>query len=968
MAASQIFVFGPQALSFNATSFEIYTPDLIPLPNILLSPLVVVSQLVDYVAFLKASEPNLTETSKLPIPSNTDAETLGLCTGLLSAFTVASAGSVADLQQYGAASVRLAMLSGALVDAENALREPGKQSTSFSVSWAAASSADVDAVLQKYAKAYISVQMDEKRATITCAQDVASEIQQEVKGSGIHVTAVSLNGRFHWPSHQADTDKLIQVVNGNSALQLADASATVLPTRANSGGHYIQSGKLHDIALRSILTDQSQWYQTLDIVYTSQLQSPDSQVLCFGSERCLPPTIARKLDARLVHVADANLSGDSDDRIADILLSGESQHTEVPPERFSMNSVFRDVDRKRKWYGNWIRDHDAFDHKFFKKSPREMGSTDPQHRVALQLAYQILHQSGYFGEPDFDKHIGVYIGHANTDYEHNIRSYPANAYSATGNLKSFLAGKISHYFGWKGPSLTLYTACSSSTVAIHLACRAILSGEITSALAGGVNLMTSPEWYLNLVGASFLSLTGQCKSFDSRGDGYCRGEGAGLVFLKKLSAAIADGDQIFGVIAGTSVLQNENSTPITVPNAPSLDCLFRGVVKRARMKPHDITVVEAHGTGTSVGDPAEYDGIRRVLGGPTRPDRLALTAVKGSIGHLEVAPGIASLVKVLLMFHKAAIPPQASFQSINPGLNAKPEDNIDITTTVKLWKASFRAALTNNYGASGSNVSMVATEAPKLAKVASEQLSGKSFPFWLTGFDDNSIKGYTAKLRKLLKKQAASNEVPTLANLSFQLAKQSNRKLQQALVFSATSIEDLEPRLSDIEAGTGSPSVKKPAARPVIMCFGGQISTFVGLDKDVYDNIAVLRKHLDECNAIALSLGLDSIYPDIFQRTPMQDIVKLQTILFAIQYSCAMAWIDRGVEVSAIVGHSFGEITGLCVSGILSLKDTINLVSKRAKIIQESWTTEKGSMMAVEGDLLRTLILLVQRDGVKNYT
>ncbi|KAL7899822.1 citrinin polyketide synthase [Trichoderma sp. SZMC 28014] len=1024
MAASKVFVFGPQALSFNAASFESLRsklhsdplhgwaldtlstlpetlasvsteisklqqtdgvkalealskalrtghvqPDFFPLPNILLSPLVVVSQLVDYVAFLKASEPTLHETLKLPTPKNTDAETLGLCTGLLSAFAVASAGSIADLQRYGAASVKLAMLSGALVDAEDASRAPGKRSTSFSVSWAAASSIDVDAVLNKYAEAYISVRMDEKRATVTCAQDVASEIQQELKGSGIHVAAVSLNGRFHWPAHQADTNKLIQIVNSDSTLQLADASATVFPTRANSGGLSIQSGKLHDIALRSILTDQSQWYQTLDIVYTGQLQSSDSQVLCFGSERCLPPTIARKLDARLVHMADTNLSDGSDDRIAviglscqvpnaedlesfwDILLSGESQHAEVPPERFSMKSVFRDVDPKRKWYGNWIRDHDAFDHKFFKKSPREMGSTDPQHRVALQLAYQVLHQSGYFGVPGFDKHIGVYIGHANTDYEHNIRSYPANAYSATGNLKSFLAGKISHYFGWTGPSLTLDTACSSSTVAIHLACRAILSGEITSALAGGVNLMTSPEWYFNLAGAGFLSPTGQCKAFDSRGDGYCRGEGAGLVFLKKLSAAQADGDQIFGVIAGTSVLQNENCTPITVPNAPSLETLFRGVVKRARMKPHDITVVEAHGTGTSVGDPAEYDGIRRVLGGPTRPDRLSLTAVKGSIGHLEVASGIASLIKVLLMIHKAAVPPQASFQSMNPGLNAKADDNIDITTTVKPWEASFRAALINNYGASGSNASMVVTEAPKLAKGASAQLAGKSFPFWLTGFDNNSIKNYAGKLRKLLKKQAASNEAPTLANLSFQLAKQSNRTLPQALAFSATSIEDFEQKLSAIEAGTETASIKKLASRPVIMCFGGQISTFVGLDKDVYDNIAVLRKHLDECNATALALGLNSIYPDIFQRTPVQDVVRLQTILFAMQYSCAMAWIDCGVEVSAIVGHSFGELTGLCVSGILSIKDALNLVSKRAKIIQESWTTEKGSMMAVEGDL-----------------
>ncbi|KAH0530344.1 hypothetical protein TsFJ059_004974 [Trichoderma semiorbis] len=486
MAASQIFVFGPQALSFNATSFEslhgklhsdpfhswaldalsalpetlalvskeapklqqtnglkalealrkalqtgVVQPDLIPLPNILLSPLVVVSQLVDYVAFLEASEPNLTETSKLPIPSNTDAKTLGLCTGLLSAFAVASAGSVADLQKYGAASVR-------------------------------------------YRIAVIGM---------SCQVPNAEDLE-------------------------------------------------------------------------------SFW---------------------------------------------------------DILLSGESQHSEVLPERFSMNSVFRDVDPKRKWYGNWILTTMPSIPNSSRRAPE---------RWVQQILSTVLHCSSRI-------------------------------------------------------SLTLDTACSSSTVAIHLACRAILSGEITSALAGGVNLMTSPEWYLNLAGASFLSPTGQCKSFDSRGDGYCCGEGAGLVFLKKLSAAIADGDQIFGVIAGTSVLQNENPTPITVPNAPSLDRLFRGVVKRARMKPHDITVVEAHGTGTSVGDPAEYDGIRRVLGGPTRPDRLALTAVKGSIGHLEVASGIASLVKVLLMIHKAAIPAQASFQSISPGPNAKPEDNINITTTVK---------------------------------------------------------------------------------------------------------------------------------------------------------------------------------------------------------------------------------------------------------------------------------------------
>ena len=828
MAESKIFIFGPQALGFDAASFKslrakLYSdplqswsldvlstlpttlaslstsitkpeladmqkqleslikalqtgevaPDFFPLSNILLSPLVVVSQLTDYLAFIKAVEPALEDTAQIPASIDSEAETLGLCTGILSAFAVASSATIEDLQRYGAVSVRLAMLSGALVDAEDALHDPGRKSTCFSVSWVGASLTGLEAALQEYPESYISVRMDEKRATVTCLQTNVFEIQQSLKESGMHVSGIALNGRFHWPGHHTEVEKLIKLINSDPALQLIDASDTVLPTRANSGGQYLQVGKLHDVALRAILTDQSRWYQTMEMVYTGQLQSqPGSKVLCFGTERCLPPTIARKLDTRLIYMADKELSSFAapgvtaalpsglDDRIAvigmschvpnaedlesfwQVLLSGESQHREVLMERFKMNSVAREIDPKTKWYGNFIREPDVFDHKFFKKSPREMGSTDPQHRVALQLAYQAAQQSGYYSVPGFDKHIGVYVGHANTDYEHNIRCYPANAYSATGNLKSLLAGKISHYFGWTGPSLTLDTACSSSSVAIHLACRAILGGEIAGALAGGVNILTSPEWYYNLAGASFLSPTGQCKSFDAKGDGYCRGEGSGLVFLKKLSAAIADGDQILGVIAGTSVLQNQNCTPITVPNSTSLADLFRDVVKRARMNPHDISVVEAHGTGTPVGDPAEYDGIRQVFGGPTRPNNLFLTAVKGSIGHLEVASGVASLIKVLLMIHEAAIPPQASFQIINPNLKVQPKDNIDITTTCKSWTAPVRTALINNYGASGSNASMVVTEAPKQPQRQHEvsvRLTSQSFPFWFGASDDSRL-------------------------------------------------------------------------------------------------------------------------------------------------------------------------------------------------------------------------------------
>lgn len=201
-----------------------------------------------------------------------------------------------------------------------------------------------------------------------------------------------------------------------------------------------------------------------------------------------------------------------------------------------------------------------------------------------------MEQSGYFNSPNPDSHVGVYVGVCAADYEANIACYQPTAFSATGNLKSFIAGKISHYFGWTGPGLTIDTACSASAVAVHQACRAILGGECTAALAGGVTVMTSPLWFQNLAGGSFLSPTGACKPFDAKADGYCRGEAVASVFLKKMSQAVKDGDTILGCIRSTAVHQNGNCTPIFVPYAPSLASLFQDVIHKARLQPEDITL------------------------------------------------------------------------------------------------------------------------------------------------------------------------------------------------------------------------------------------------------------------------------------------------------------------------------------------------------------------------------------------
>lgn len=822
---------------------------------------------------------------------------------------------------------------------------------------------------------------------MTASKRIAPKLVEKLNSAGIRVSEVALRGRFHSQKHEGTVQSLIKFCNRLPKFQFPQVAQPMLKAWIRD----LAGSTLHKIALKEVAVNTSDWIRTFGTLDAVSLEK--KTVICFGSERCVPPTIARKRDYQIVYVADIDLSTPApsmalfgqdtipsfdelpDDSIAvigaachvpgaedlegywNLLAAGVSQHKEVPPDRFSMETPWREFDTSRKWYGNFIENFDTFDHKFFKKSPREMASTDPQHRLVMKLAYQAVEQSGYFGAANLDKHIGCFMGVGNVDYNCNIACHPANAYSATGNLRSFSAGKVSHHFGWTGPSLTIDTACSSSSVAIHYACRSILNGECSSALAGGVNVLTGPDWFYNLAGAAFLSPTGQCKPFDAKGDGYCRGEGAGAVLLKKLSSAIADGNQVFGVIRSTRVYQNQNCTAITVPNATSLSDLFRDAVRQARLEPQAVSIVEAHGTGTPVGDPAEYDAIRKVFGGSIRSDILNVTSVKGLLGHTEFASGVLSLVKVLLMINKGQIPPQASFTSINPALGASPEDNMEISTKLKPWNVEFRACLINNYGASGSNASMVVSQAPKqIHQNQGRELipsTSTAFPFWFSGQDNQSLRAYVAKFRQLLDNHQASPKAFSLANLSFQLSRQSNRSLPQALIFSVNTYDELYRNLSSIEKNDDARlrSELLPPPRPVILCFGGQISTHVGLDKDFCVANEVLKSHLDRCNSICLSLGLDSIYPGIFQTTPIQDTVQLQTILFATQYSCASMWIDCGIKVTAIVGHSFGELTGLCLAGAYSLEQAFKLISGRARLIRDLWGDEKGTMLAAEGDL-----------------
>ncbi|KAJ6443315.1 polyketide synthase [Purpureocillium lavendulum] len=968
---------GPGKLSDLAESFatdrQLDTP--YPLPNTLLIPLVVIAHLTQYSQFTEQTNSEL-DARVDPFEGNTSQETLGFCTGLLSAFAVTSASSRQEFEKYGAVAIRLGMLIGMVVDAQDST-SPTK---SLAVAWSSEKDREaLQAIIDGFPEAYVSVEYDENRVTVTSPQSDIQKLHQRLKTAGFVSPEIGLYGRFHAKCHQGIIPALFQLCDANAQLQFKDASKIRLPTRSNTTGQLLTQGPLHRHALESILTEPPKWHEAMTTLRKTKLSDKDTLIISFGPERCVPPTHMLHVNGQVIHLADngpaSQHRGISENDIAvigmsckvagannleefwDLLCAGKSQHKEVPKERMSFETAFRDVDPKRKWFANLVDSPDKFDHKFFKKSPRESATMDPQQRLLLQIAYQAVEQSGYFQAEGQDKRIGCYIGLCATDYENNIACHPANAFSATGNLQGFVAGKVSHHFGWTGPGLTIDTACSSSAVAVHQACRAIINGECTAALAGGTHVMTSPLWFQNLAGASFLSTTGQCKPFDAKADGYCRGEGVGAVFLKRLSAAVADGDQILGVVAATGVQQNQNCTPIFVPNAPSLSDLFRVVTKSARLEPSQVSVIEAHGTGTAVGDPAEYDSIRQVFGGPVRSRHLMLSSVKGLVGHVECTSGIVSMIKVLLMINKGMVPPQASFTTMNPAIGASPTDRISIPTSLRPWEADFRAALVNNYGASGSNASMLLTEAPKSAKNASskavQETRSLKHPFWLCGLDDQSLRRYSQALAEYLDSHRDSaSENLSIGNIAFNLARQSNRGLDRGLIFTVQSLSELQEKLKQYLAGNAlAASVPKPQQRPVVLCFGGQISTFVGLDRYLYENVGLLRKHLDNVDAAARSLGAGSIFPSIFQRTPIESIVKLQTVLFAMQYACARSWIDCGLKPSAVVGHSFGELTSLCIAQALSLDDALRMIINRATTIQNAWGSEKGAMMAVEAEL-----------------
>ncbi|KAI0896146.1 ketoacyl-synt-domain-containing protein [Annulohypoxylon nitens] len=921
------------------------------LTNTHLAPLTVVSHVVD---FIRSVDNPYTKESLLSFEA-----AQGFCIGFLSAAALASASDWSAFEQNASNAIRLAACIGVVVDKEEASHAAQDRATAISVYWkTAADRTFLETCLDNIPQAYISCITDDRSFTVTLPKGDEEAFCARLREAKIPTSLVGLNGSYHHSRHIETADKLVKLCSKNSNLRLPDAESLRLPLRSTADGSVIKTGAIHEIAIQLILCKRAHWFQTVKSTL-GDLTPNKATFVSLGTKSCIPRSLSpgkqtHDDEGALEEIAVVGMAcrfpqADTLEEFWEIISAGKTALSTMPLDRFNPADITREPKLPEYW-GNFIRRPDAFDHRFFGISGREAKSMDPQQRLALQVAYEALESSGYCIKETSLRatDVGCYLGVGSVDYEDNIESENANAFAATGMLRAFISGRISHFFGWTGPSITFDTACSSSAVAIHTACKALLGGECSMALAGGVNVITSPALHQNLAGASFLNSNGSSRAFDTMAGGYCRGEGAGILVLKPLSRAIADNDTVLGVIAASAVNQGSNCSPITVPDSRSQSSLYERVLTTARIKPAEVTYVEAHGTGTPVGDPIEYESVRLALTGPSRNSELFLGSVKDSVGHTEAASGVAAVIKTLLMIQHKTVPKQANFVSLNPRINASPSNRITVPKETQPWTAPKHVALVNNYGAAGSNAAILIrahSEAPldSTSGTKDQTSSSTPFPILLSAKSVNNLQSYVNALKSYLPKAEAS-----LGSIAYNIARSHNSAFENRIAFTASDIQNLLSGLSNSTTNDGI--VTRADKYPVVLCFGGQTGRNVTVSKDLYDNCDIFRIHLNKCNAVCHALGLPSIFPGILQGEDVEDIVALHCMLLSLQIASAKSWIDSGLEVDTVIGHSFGQLTALCIAGSISLEDTFRLISGRARIIRDKWNTESGAMLSVECD------------------
>ena len=658
----------------------------------------------------------------------------------------------------------------------------------------------------------------------------------------------------------------------------------------------------------------------------------------------------------------------------EILRNGVDAIVETPADRWDADAYYAEdfaaPGKMNTRRGGFLKQIDGFDAAFFGISPREAERMDPQQRLLLEVAYEALQDADLTRRRLAGSQTGVFIASYHNDYTLRQYSDPnsINLRTLTGTLHSIAANRISFLLDLRGPSLALDTACSSSLVAVHLACQSLRSRESDMCLAGGVSLMVAPELNIALAKVGFMSPDGTCYTFDSRAAGFGRGEGCGVIVLKRLADALVDGDHVLAVVRGSAVNQDGRSTLLTAPNGQAQRAVVRTALQRAGVAPEQVSHIEAHGTGTLLGDPIEVEALIDVLsppGGSESALPCALTSVKTNFGHLEAAAGIAGLIKVVLSLQHEAIPPHLRLQTLNPHASLE-GTRLFIPTEETPWRAGAnpRIAGISSFGIGGTNAHVVIGEAPARAATplpAADQQRTCLLP--ISAGSPEALAELVAQYATFLR--GVASDLGTYNICSAAALRRNHYACRLAVV--GNSPAELADRLQAARAADAlttrngraletAAGVDLPA---VVFVFSGQGPQWYAMGRELLAQETVFRAVVEQCDALLLPLAGWSLLAELQADEAASRIDQTevaQPLIFALQMGLDALWRSWGIEPAAVIGHSVGEIAAACSSGALTLAQAITLVYHRSRLMQRA--TGNGRMASVElpADAVRQLI------------
>jgi acyl transferase domain-containing protein/acyl carrier protein len=642
-----------------------------------------------------------------------------------------------------------------------------------------------------------------------------------------------------------------------------------------------------------------------------------------------------------------------------LMRDGIDAISEVPPERWALQTFYdpkpATPGKTNTRWGGFLPQVDGFDANFFNISPREAVRMDPQQRLLLEVAWEALEDAGQVPEKLAGSATGVFLGMIANEYEDLYFHDPRNVdvYVNTGCARSVASGRISYVLGLQGPSLTVDTACSSSLVAVHLACQSLRTGESELAMAGGINLLLMPQPSIGWCQANNLAPDGRCKAFDARANGFIRSDGAGVVVLKPLSRALADGDPIYALIRGSAVNNDGQTSGLLMsPGRKGQEAMLVEAYRNAGVDPAQVGYIEAHGTGTRVGDPTEAGALGAVLG-PGRPKErpCALGSVKTNIGHTEGAAGVAGLIKAALTLKHRAIPASLHCEQPNPEIPWA-ELPLVVQREFGQWPDAPGPAFAgvNSFGISGTNAHVVLQEAPRPDRTNDE--SERAHLLTLSARDPEALRELAGRYTEFFGAEREGSDFAP-RDLAYTAAvRRAHHEHRLAAVFRTR--EELVERLAAFREGEPraglSDGQKSHDARPkLVFVLPGQGSQWFGMGRQLLAQEEVFRAKLEECaQAIGREVEwslMEALTSDAAQPL-LERIDVIQPTIFAVQVALAAQWAAWGIRPDAVVGQSMGEVAAAYIAGALSLDDAARVICRRSRLLRKM--SGRGNMVVVD--------------------